>query len=146
MILMRVPQDEIGRRQAYEFFAGLNGQGQPRWSADVADRAAVFENPGRCCRSTVSCNAPLKRYLWWQQLTNAPRESETRFGGGFSLYEAPEPWGPWRCVYHTEHWDVGPGETGCIPTKWISPDGRTFHLIFSGDDYFSVRRGTLRID
>jgi hypothetical protein len=27
--------------------------------------------------------------------------------------------------------------------KWMSPDGRTVHLVFSGDDAFSVRRGTL---
>jgi hypothetical protein len=43
-------------------------------------------------------------------------------------------------VYFTECWDVGPGETSSIPPKWISRDGRTAHLVFSGDDAFSVRR------
>ena len=57
------------------------------------------------------------------------------------MYEAPEPWGPWRTVYYTEHWDTGPGETAVVPTKWIGPDGTEFALVFSGNDYFSVRKG-----
>ena len=33
--------------------------------------------------------------------------------------------------------------TASLPTKWMSADGRTVHLAFSGDDHFSVRQGTL---
>ena len=64
--------------------------------------------------------------------------------GGFGIYEAPEPWGPWSTVYYTDTWDVGPGETNSLPTKWMSADGRTVHLVFSGEDCFSVRRATLQ--
>jgi len=46
-------------------------------------------------------------------------------------------------VFFTEDWDVGPGETGGFPVKWMSADGRSVHLVFSGDDHFSVRQGTL---
>ena len=147
MILLRVPRDAIGQREAYECYAGLDADGQPRFSANLDDRVAVFTHRGRCVRSTVSHNAPLGRYLWWQQVPNTIGGDghDTRFVGGFGLYEAPEPWGPWRTVCYTEHWDVGPGETGTIPTKWISADGRDIALLFSGDDYFSVRRGTLRL-
>ena len=42
-------------------------------------------------------------------------------------------------------WDVGPGETCGLPTKWMSGDGKTLHLVFSGDDCFSVRRATLTV-
>jgi hypothetical protein len=48
-------------------------------------------------------------------------------------------------VYYTEEWDVGPGETSHFPTMWMSPDGRTAWLLFSGDDCFSLRKATLRI-
>jgi hypothetical protein len=48
-------------------------------------------------------------------------------------------------VFFTTQWDVGPGETASIPTKWISDDGRTIHLVFSGNDCFSVRQGVLRL-
>jgi hypothetical protein len=66
-----------------------------------------------------------------------------RFQGGFGIYEAPEPWGPWRTIYFTADWDVGPGETSSLPPKWMSKDGKTVHLVFSGDDCFSVRKATL---
>ena len=150
-ILARVPKDRIREREAYEFLVKLDvklDEGLdkgPVWSSDIVDRGAVFEHRGRSLRSSVSYNAPLGRYLWWQMLPNAPHGSDTRFTGGFGLFDAPEPWGPWTTVFHTEHWDVGPGETGCIPTKWIGEDGTRFHLVFSGDDYFSVRKGSLRL-
>jgi hypothetical protein len=141
MVLARVPADRIGQRDAYEFFAGMNDDGQPAWTADVSKRFSVFTHAGRCYRSGISYNAALKRYLWCQILPG----SDTRFAGGFAIYDAPEPWGPWTTVYFTEQWDVGPGETSSIPTKWISDDGRTIHLVFSGDDHFSVRRANLTV-
>ena len=109
--------------------------------ADVAQRAAVFTHRGRCYRSGISYNAPLRRYLWAQTIPGG----DTRFEGGFGVYDAPQPWGPWTTVFFTESWDVGPGETSSLPTKWISDDGRTIHLVFSGDDHFSVRRGQFQL-
>ena len=58
-------------------------------------------------------------------------------------YDAPEPWGPWTTAYFTDIWDVGPGETNSFPTKWMSVDGKTLHLVFSGDDSLSVRKVVL---
>jgi hypothetical protein len=49
-------------------------------------------------------------------------------------------------VYFTSEWDTGPGETGSFPTKWMSGDGRTCHLVFSGNDCFSVRKAELILD
>lgn len=54
--------------------------------------------------------------------------------------------GPWTSVFATDAWDIGPGESASLPTPWMSPDGRTVHLVFSGNDCFSVRRGTLVVD
>jgi hypothetical protein len=144
MVLARVPKDRIRERQAYEFLEGRDAKGKPLWSADIRDRGAVFVNPGRCYRSGVSYNAGLKRYLWCQILPESKDERGPRYQGGFGVYEAPEPWGPWRTAFYTEAWDIGPGETSSLPTKWMSEDGRTCHLVFSGDDCFSVRKATLR--
>ncbi|MBN1359712.1 MAG: serine hydrolase [Sedimentisphaerales bacterium] len=144
MVLARVPKDEIVRRASYEFFCGLDAAGQPRWTADIRDRQAVFVHPGACYRSGISYNAGLRRYLWCQVMPFSKDSRGPRFQGGFGVYEAPEPWGPWRTAYLTDAWDVGPGETSSFPTKWTSADGRTCHLVFSGDDCFSVRRATLR--
>ena len=74
------------------------------------------------------------------------RGGDARFSGGFGIFDAPEPWGPWTTVFYTEAWDVGPGESSSLPTKWMSADGQTVYLVFSGDDNFSVRKGTLRLD
>jgi hypothetical protein len=41
---------------------------------------------------------------------------------------------------------VGPGETGSFPTKWMSADGKTLWLVFSGNDAFSVRQATLSVN
>lgn len=44
-------------------------------------------------------------------------------------------------MFHPDRWDTGPGEAMSIPTKWISPEGLTIHLVVSEEDCFSVRRG-----
>ncbi len=142
LVLLRVPKGKIRDQEAYEYYAGLSQDGSPRWSNQYEDAAPVFEYPGRCSRTSVHYNGALERYILWEQLVNGPRHSQTRFTGGFAMYDAPEPWGPWTTIYYTEHWDVGPGETAHVPTKWISKDGKDFHLVFSGEDYFSVRKGT----
>ena len=116
----------------------MSPEGRPTWTGDIAGRRSVFDHPGGCCRSAISYDAGLKRYLWCQTLPG-----DARFRGGFGVYDAPEPWGPWTTAYFAEDWDVGPGETCGFPTKWMSGDGKTLHLVFSGDDCFSVRRATL---
>lgn len=141
MVLARVPKERITRRDAYEFFQGMGADGNPLWAKDIAQRKAVFRHPGKCRRSAISYHAALKRYLWCQTLPGG----DTRFEGGFGIYDAPEPWGPWTTAYFTEHWDVGPGETNSFPTKWMSDDGKTLYLVFSGNDSFSVRKATLTL-
>jgi hypothetical protein len=146
MVLARVPLDRIRDRRAYEFLESLDDVGRPTWTRNIHDRGAVFTSPERCWRSGITYNAGLKRYLWCQILPFSTDPRGPRFQGGFGIYEAPEPWGPWRTAFYTETWDVGPGETGSFPTKWMSPDGRTCYLVFSGNDSFSVRRARLHID
>src|SRR5262249_3386025 len=144
MVLARVPKGRIAERAAYEFFRGLDGKGQPLWSKEIADRGPVFEHKGRCYRSGITYNAGLERYLWVQIIPGTEgKKSDTRFEGGFAIYDAPEPWGPWTTVYFTEKWDVGPGETASLPSKWMSADGKMVHLVFSGDDHFAVREARL---
>jgi hypothetical protein len=141
MVLARVPKGRIAERGAYEFFEGPGERGKPTWTDNIAERGAVFDHPGGCYRSAVSYDPGLKRYLWCQTLPGG----DTRFRGGFGIYDAPEPWGPWTTAYFTEAWDVGPGETSSFPTRWMSADGKTIHLVFSGDDCFSVRKATLTV-
>ncbi|HEY7155416.1 MAG TPA: serine hydrolase [Gemmataceae bacterium] len=143
MVLARVRKDRFKERSAYEFFVRLDSKGKPQWTRDIARRGSVFSHAGKCYRSGITYNAALKRYLWCQILPHSRDPRGPRFDGGFGIYDAAEPWGPWTTVFYSEQWDVGPGETSCFPTKWMSADGRTVHLVFSGDDCFSVRRARL---
>ena len=147
-ILMCVPKNRITERRAWEFFERIDRDGKPVWAADIRKRGAVFRHKDGCLRSAMTYCAPLRRYLWWQHVP-APKGSrdrgDTRFEGGFGIYDAPEPWGPWTTAFYTEKWDVGPGEHGDFPTKWMSKDGRELYLVFSGEDSFSVRKATLRL-
>ncbi|MGQ0636584.1 MAG: hypothetical protein ACT4QC_18375 [Planctomycetaceae bacterium] len=144
MVLARAPKTRIMERSAYEFFNEIDSQGNPRWTRDITRRGAVFIHPARCYRTQITYNPALKRYLWCQVFPESRHPEGPRFQGGFGIYDAPEPWGPWTTVCFTNDWDVGPGETCGFPAKWISDDGRTLHLVFSGDDCFSVRRARLR--
>ncbi|MBE9570421.1 MAG: serine hydrolase [Proteobacteria bacterium] len=142
-ILIRVPKDQIRNRDSYEFFEKLDTDGNPVWTSDVVQRGPVFLHTGMCFRSGISYNAGIRRYIWWQ--AKYPKGVDGRYTGKFGVFDAPEPWGPWTTVYYTDDWDVGAGETGSFPTKWMSDDGKTMHLVFSGDDAFSVRKATLTL-
>jgi len=142
-ILMRVPKDRIRDRAAYEFFKNRDTNGNPVWTTDITQRGSVFSFAGRCRRSGITYDPGIRRYLWWQMLHEDTVDN--RFAGGFGVYDAAEPWGPWTTTYFTSSWDVGPGETGSFPTKWMSADGKTVNLVFSGNDSFSVRQATLTV-
>ena len=58
--------------------------------------------------------------------------------GGWGLYEAPHPWGPWSKAFHTEYWGLGETHGYRLPAKWISADGRSAALVFSGLIYNGV--------
>ena len=141
-VLARVPKTRILDRDAYEFFTRMRG-GKPVWSSDIKKRGPVFKFPGTCIRSSVTYNAGLKRYFLWMNLRQAGGE-DIRFQGGFGVYEAPQPWGLWKTVYFTTRWDIGPGELGCFPSKWMSKDGTSMHLVCSSDDQFTIRKARIR--
>ena len=148
-VLARAPHDELRDRDAWQYFTGMSG-GKPQWTADVKRRQPVLRNPGKCYRVSASYNGGIHRYLMVHAIPTSSSEDragrpDTRFAGGLAVYDAPEPWGPWTVAYKTDAWDVGPGETCSFPTKWMTGDGRTLHLVFSGDDSFSVRQATITL-
>lgn len=142
-VLARVPKNHLRDWQKYEYFAGYDKANRPKWSEDIRKRKPIFTNPGKCYRSGITYHKGLKKYLWCQtiQLASGPH-TDLRFKGGLGIFESPDPWGPWKTVYYGRDWDIGPGETASIPTKWMAPDDKTCYLLFSGDDCFSVRQLT----
>ena len=141
-VLMRAPRKSLLDRQAYEFYAGTGKNNPPIWTDKLKNRVGVFRNRGACLRSSLSYNPGLKKYLWWQQLPNYDHPDQdfgdTRFQGGFGIYESSHPWGPWSTVFFTPKWHMGPGEIASFPVKWLRDDGKSGFMTFSGEDAFSV--------
>ena len=139
-ILMRAPKDSSRSARHGSSSSKLDADGQPVWTRDIAAARRGFRKPRRLPALRDDLLRAAARYLWWQHLPQPPGvtndRGDTRFTGGFAVYDAPEPWGPWTTAFFTERWDVGPGEHGDFPAKWMSADGMTLHLVFSGEDAF----------
>jgi hypothetical protein len=141
LVLARSPADRIRDRNSYEFFGGMDGAGRPRWTPDVNREAPVFQFAGHCQRVDAVYNPLLKRYMLALGYNHS---------GGWGIYEAPKPWGPWSTVFHTDYWGLGGTHGYRLPAKWIGPDAASMTLIFSGVklpdttyDAFCVRQMTL---
>jgi CubicO group peptidase (beta-lactamase class C family) len=123
VVLARAPKSELRERAAWEFFAGFGGDGKPSFTREIDRRRPVFAFPGHCQRVDAVYDAGLQRHLL-----------AVGYGhnGGWGLYEAPTPWGPWAVAFHTEYWGLGETHGYRLPSKWISPDGRSLAMVFSG--------------
>jgi CubicO group peptidase (beta-lactamase class C family) len=139
--LARVPKSGIEDRSAWEFFQGSDEKGRALWARDAERRGAVFRYTANCRRLDVVYNPVVRRYL----LALAYDAS-----GRWGIFDAPEPWGPWTTAFHSDRdgWDM-PGTHGYrLPAKWISADGLTMTLVFSGvgeNDAFCTRQMKLTV-
>jgi hypothetical protein len=138
--LFRTPKDKLMDPSSYEYFAGLRGL-EPAWTKDIPKRAPVFSRQASVGFAVrVDYNPCLRRYL----LTTFHR-----WDGSWGLYDAPEPWGPWTTVATFHQWiDSTPKFGFSFPQKWMSRDGKTMYMIFSGTgiyDSFNVVKATLTL-
>jgi hypothetical protein len=129
LVLARVAKDRIRRRDAYEFFSHLDSATMPVWTSDIRRRGNVFTFPGHCLRVGAVYNPFCRRYL----LSLGFDQS-----GGWGIFDAPEPWGPWTTGYFTREWGLGPTHDYRLPSKWISDGGKTMALVFSGREHNGV--------
>lgn len=138
--LLRVPRGRIEAKGDYEFFSGLNARGQPQWAKTAGERKPVWQDATQGThRVAVSYNAPLQRYL----LTTITIDRS----GWMSIYDAPEPWGPWTHV-HTEHNPERWGTLTIIFTfvnKWLSADGRDFVIVHTKNDRWATIEGRFEV-
>jgi hypothetical protein len=130
IILARVSTAQIMDRRAYEFFAGMDAEGRPVWVSDVAKRQPVFTDAnGIGWGVRVVYNAGIRRYL----LTVFHGSASEHGDGSWGIFDAPEPWGPWTTIAYYNNWiDATPKFGFEFPSKWISNDGKTVWMVFSG--------------
>lgn len=130
--LVRVPKDQLLNLEAYEYFTGIdNSTGSAYWSKNMEDRQPVFTN----------AQSKEVNFGWHVQAVYNPgigRYILTSFHagpGGFGVYDAPNPWGPWTTVHYTPHFGgMGPegqGLSSSFPQKWMSEDGTEMGNIIS---------------
>ena len=144
--LLRAARTRLTEPAAYEFFAGIGDDGAPRWTAEPKQRRPVWrdERSGVMRISAGLCPGP-DRYLLVAEHTR-------RAQGNIGIYEAPEPWGPWRTVYFAREWGKGHIEVSsffwCFCPKWWREGGRKFTLVFTGtgsNDSWNTLDGRLRV-
>jgi len=132
--LSRVPKNKLTDRNSYEFFQGFDSDNNPIWTSDISNRGPIFVDAGGgVFFPSVSYNNAIGRYLMVVTHKNGNPGGWGANTGGLGVFDAPDPWGPWTTVEYTENWM---GSTNMffanIPTKWISSDGLTFWMVFTG--------------
>ena len=159
--LMRCLIQDIEEKKKYEIFTGTAQD--PRWEKLISDdilqkRKPVFSDPENgVMRLSVSYNAPLDRYLLTVQQVDR-KNGQDHIG----IYEAPQPWGPWKTVLFKWAWDEELGihkqdlkqhkHTKTVfwnfSNKWSSNDGKNFVMVYTGKgpDEFGTVEGYFVID
>jgi hypothetical protein len=157
LLLGRVHKDHILNRTHWEFYSGLDPQGAPIWNKNDDLAAPVFNYPLMTGENHVVYNAGIKRYIMgnYSFIDGAgnPRPyhqswPESSLRSQLTLFEAPEPWGPWTLFHQDDDWGTYGDYQPNFPTKWISEDGKTMWMVSSGsyDDYnFTVQKLTLEL-
>jgi GH43 family beta-xylosidase len=113
--------------KAYEFFAGHDAQGQPVWTRDLKSARPLLEWNNRMGCVTATWFPGLRRFLMC--VTDG---GNTCARMNTYLLESDRLTGPWRLVTYLENF----GEQAYFvnfPSKFISPDGRSAWLCYSGN-------------
>jgi hypothetical protein len=154
IMLLRVPKLTIEDRGAYEFYAGQDSTGQPKWSTNQADKVPIYEDPlGVGPFPQMSFVPGLERLVYTNQHGDGFSTSTgiSGFRSLLTMAEGPQPWGPWTVFYKDVfvpqidqsvfQWNFAP--------KWFRNGGREFTLTFSGvrvNDSWNSIDGTFTVE
>ena len=111
----------------WEFYAGKDAKGNPVWSSNFNDIRPLLEWNNNMGCVTVTYNAPLKRYLMC--VTDG---GNTCSKMNTYVLESNSLTGDWKLVTYMKDF----GEQAYfvnIPSKFISSDGQTMWLMYSGN-------------
>jgi hypothetical protein len=149
IFLARMPKDRVLDRAAWEFYTGGRDTGSPVWVGDEAAARPILSDPGHVGHPTMTYNAGLGRFILMFGSDVVPHsfamprdfaQANWHRQRELQIYEGPAPWGPWYLVHYDPCWE---GDHVAylpnLPSKWLSADGLTGSLLFSGD-YSMVSR------
>ncbi len=118
--------ENINDASKYEFFAGHDAAGEAVWTHDFAKIRPLIDWNDRCGCVTMTYNAALKKYLMC--FTDGGTSGLDAYDT--TIVESDRITGPWRVVAFMKEF----GDQAYfvnIPSKFISPDGRTAWLCYS---------------
>jgi hypothetical protein len=119
--------ENINDMAKYEFFAGYNEKGEALWTNNFEKIKPLLDWNNNMGCVTVTYNAPLKKYLMC--VTDG---GNTCAKMNTYILEADMITGPWKIVTYMKDF----GEQAYfvnIPSKFISKDGKTAWLLYSGN-------------
>jgi hypothetical protein len=112
LILGRVRRTNLPRLNSsdWEYYAGLDGRGVPKWSREIGSATAILERAARCGQTPICYVPALDTYLlisWYNTpvLTQWFKPEEMHY----DFYQAPHPWGPWSLIDSISDRFMGPG-------------------------------------
>jgi hypothetical protein len=124
--LIRVPKASVATMSAWEYFTGLDANGNPIWGA--ASAAQPFFSDPNFLGAQVTYHPATNRYLL--SAGNTIQD--------LAIYDGPQPWGPWTTVFATHTWGpagapfgTADGLGGSFPEPWMTKDGKTIWSAFS---------------
>ena len=110
----------------YEFFAGHDQNGTVQWSHEFDQIQPLLERNNNMGCVTATYNPGLSKYLMCVTDGGTTVDKMNTY-----ILEADRMTGPWKLVSYMKHF----GEQGYfvnIPSKFISRDGHTMWLAYSG--------------
>jgi len=111
----------------YEFFAGHRASGEAEWTGDFGRIKPIAEWRDHAGCVTITYNAPLRKYL---MLVTDGGNTVSRYHT--YMLESDQVTGPWKMAAYLRNF----GEQAYfvnLPSKFISPDGRTMWLCYSAN-------------
>ncbi len=152
LALLRVPKDQILRRERYEYFAAAQPDGTAVWTPDIEARGVVHTFPRGWVNWAIGDPHGGHPYAWQPSVAyNRALGCYMMFNWGIGVGEngdwfekpsylgfwtAPQPWGPWTQVHEETAWTPG-GDGGArcyqpqIAPKWMAPDGKSFWMVWT---------------
>ncbi len=155
LLLARVKQNEIEKRDSWEYFADWEGK-EPVWIKDLEKRGIIHEFPEKNDKGeyfgwyswlpSVVWNEGLGLYIMvnggtyaGHGLSNSGKDYYDKWmhtkTGSLGFWYAEKPYGPWNQFFYTDYWIVDDEKNRTyqpkLSPKWISEDGTNMVLIWS---------------
>ncbi len=127
MIRVKPSIENINDSSKYEFFGGHDASGQAVWTSEFDSISPLIDWNNNCGCVTITYNAPMKKYLMCVTDGWPTVEKMNSY-----ILESDHITGPWKLAVYMKNF----GEQGYflnIPSKFISQDGKSMWLCYSGN-------------